>query len=464
LVSSGSVSVWLTTPDQKNLVSPQASVAWTENASGQRTINIDDARRYQEIDGFGANYSDLTTYLMTYRMTEAQRSALLQTLFSAKDGAGFNMIRVAIGANDQVFDQRYNDRASTYADNDGVADYALDSFSIRHDMPYIIPRLRDAMAVNPGLKILATAWWQPSWLVVPDSKSCAGRENGRPFVTVDPKHYDVYANLFVKYVQAYSAEGVNLWAVSPQNEPNCSGGAQQNMVLSASGQNAFIRDYLDPALHASNLGVGIVPDVDNYCYGNAYTNTLLNDPSTSKKILGPAWHGYCDGKGSKIATMYPATPHYMSEVGYGAPYKWVNLTGSNGGSAEVIAELRNYAKAYLWHAMANDRDGSLSNCPGKFCGSLIRIDQTSGEVSYDMPFYVLEHFSKFARPGSVRIDSNQDGPIQNVAFKNADGSFVLVAANTHASKSQSVSVNWHGHAISFNVPANSIATFTWEGE
>jgi glucosylceramidase len=436
------------------------------NTPNNIVVNEDDV--YQQIDGFGGNFSDLTTYLMTNYMTSTQRSALMQNLFSQSNGAGISVIRTAMGANDQVFDKTYNENASTYDDNAGSADYSLAHFSISHDTPYAIPRIQDALSVSPGLRILGSAWWQPSWLVVTDNSTC-GVGNGRTYVTVDPNHYSTYANMFVKYVQAYTSYNIPIWAVEPQNEPQCGGQTQQNIELPAASQNSFIKSYLYPAFQSNNISTGIIPNVDKYCNDtNVYTgyvNTILSDSTTLPEILGPSWHSYCQPSAASFLTTtrnsYPSTGIYESEVTYGSPYNWANLTGQGGGSADAVAVMRNWGKTFLFHAMANSSTGALGDCNATYCAPMFEIDTSTGNVSYLMEFYVLEHFSKFAKPGGYRIDSNQSGSIQNVAFKNPDGSKALVVANTDGTNAQTVGIQWGNQTFSYTLPANSLATFAW---
>ena len=413
--ASPSVKVYLTTPDQTNLVTQQSSISFsiTGTGSSSNQITVDEGTTYQTVIGFGANYSDLTTYLMTNYMNATQRTALMQKLFDPSTGT-ISVVRIAIGANDQVYTNSYNNSASTYDDNGGTADYSLTNFSIAHDTAYIIPRIQDALAVNPDLKILGSAWWQPSWLVVTDSTTC-GTGNGKPYLTVDPTHYSTYANLFVKYIQAYAAHQIPIWAVEPQNEPQCGGQTQQNIELPAASQNSFIKNYLYPAFQSNSITTAIIPNVDQYCDNTnvhtSYVNTILSDTTTLSEILGPSWHGYCSPSSASFITTthnsYPSSGAFETEVGYNAPYSWSNLTAQGGGSADIIAVMRNWGQVFLFHAMANSTAGTLGTCDAEWCGPIFEIDTSNGNVFYLMSFYVLEHFGSFVRPGAYRIDSNE---------------------------------------------------------
>jgi glucosylceramidase len=463
------ITVWLTTSDQKNLVTRQPAPKISALTPGQNLIEVWEDKPAQEIDGFGANFSDLTAYLTTYDMSSEKRRQLYRSLFSKEAGAGFDIVRLSIGANDQVYDKQYNVKATTYDDNGGKPDYQLTNFSIAHDEQYLIPRLREAFQINPSLKVLATVWWQPSWLVVKDTQTC-GVGNGRPYLMADPNHYDTYAQLLVKYIQQFSSQGIRIWAVEPQNEPQCGGQTQQNIEMPAEKQAIFIRDFLYPAFQKQKIAAGIIPNVDQYCDSKRvttrYVDTFLKDPLLQAKILGTSWHGYCTPAASasfmsKVLKSNPLFKVYQTEVGYSAPYQWKNLTRQDGGSSDVIAVLRNGGSAFLWHALANSTKGDLGTCDATYCGPLLEIDRATSEVHYLMPYYVLEHFSRFLYRGSERLESTANGILENVAFRNRDGSVVLVVANTDQVEERSFSVKSKEVSFSYQLPPNSIATFRW---
>jgi glucosylceramidase len=462
--------VWVTTSDQRNLVARQGDQQITARASDpQDVIEIWEDKPAQAIEGFGANFSDLTAYLTTYDMSPEQRAQLYRSLFSKETGAGFDIVRLSIGANDQVYDKQYNAKATTYDDNGGEPDYALAKFSVAHDEQYLIPRLKEVVQINPSVKVLGTVWWQPSWLVVRDQQTC-GVGNGRPYLMADPNHFDTYAQLLVKYVQAFSQHGIRIWAVEPQNEPQCGGQTQQNIEMPAEKQAIFIRDFLYPAFQKQRITAGIIPNVDQYCDSKhvktSYVDVFTKDPRLSAMILGPSWHGYCSpaSTASRIGEVLKSNPSfeaYQTEVGYSAPYQWKNLTRQDGGSSDVIAVLRNGGNAYLWHALANSTKGDLGTCDASYCGPLFEVDRANGDVHYLMPFYVLEHFSKFLSSGSVRLESTASSTLENVAFRNRDGSIVLVVANTDPSRVHTFLVKSKEISSSYRLPPNSLATFRW---
>src|SRR6266852_7941813 len=169
------------------------------------TIEVDDSVKYQQIDGFGASLTDSSAWLISQKLTETQRTQLLEMLFDPKKGIGLSILRQPMGASDFAL-QNY-----TYDDLPrGQTDPDMKLFSIDHDRSYIIPILRQSLALNPKLKIIGSPWSPPGWM-----KTSGSTIEG----TLLPSAFAPLSQYFVKYVQSYEAAGVPIFAVTPQNEP-----------------------------------------------------------------------------------------------------------------------------------------------------------------------------------------------------------------------------------------------------
>ena len=97
--------------------------------------------------------------------------------------------------------------------------------------------LKQIIAINPSIKILATPWSAPVWMK--DNNNSIGG-------SLLSQYYNVYANYFVKYIQAMKAEGITVTAITPQNEP-LYGGNNPSMVMTAEQERDFIKNNLGPA-------------------------------------------------------------------------------------------------------------------------------------------------------------------------------------------------------------------------
>jgi glucosylceramidase len=120
------------------------------------TIFVNDAKRFQAIDGFGASITDSSAWLLRNKLSESQFQKIMEQLFGREKGIGLSLLRQPMGSSDFALeDYTYDDMPP------GESDTELQHFSIEKDQRYIIPVLRAALAINPRIKILATPWSPP---------------------------------------------------------------------------------------------------------------------------------------------------------------------------------------------------------------------------------------------------------------------------------------------------------------
>ena len=211
------------------------------------TIEIDDSVKYQQVDGFGASLTDSSAWLLSQKLTPAQRRTLLKQLFDTKQGIGLAILRQPMGSSDfSLADYSYDDAPP------GGSDPKLKRFTIDRDRQYILPVLREALAVNPNLKIIASPWSPPGWM-----KTSGSMIGG----TLLPSSFTPLACYFVRFVQAYQAAGVPLFAITPQNEPRNIPADYPGMGMTAEQQTVFIREHLGPAFRDAHLKTRSWPSI-----------------------------------------------------------------------------------------------------------------------------------------------------------------------------------------------------------
>src|SRR5262245_35074376 len=189
-----SVSVWLTTPDQLNLLAPQGAVAFQADA-GQNatTVDVDSRTTFQQVDGFGASFTDSSAWLVSTKLTASARADVMSRLFDPVAGIGLSYLRQPMGASDFALSSyTYDDMPA------GQTDASLSHFSIDHDRAYILPLLKQARLINTQLRIVATPWSPPAWM-----KSSQSMIGG----VLNTSAMAPLAGYFVKFLQAYQAEG-----------------------------------------------------------------------------------------------------------------------------------------------------------------------------------------------------------------------------------------------------------------
>lgn len=439
------VDVWLTKADQSILLEKQTTIlAFTTTPNNYPTIAVDTSTSFQAVEGFGYTLTGGSA-LMMHRMSQSNRNLLLEELFRCEQPKMcVSYLRVSLGASD--LDERvfsYNDIPSDQQDLN------LDHFSLSYDTLYLIPILKSVLQINPGIKIMASPWSAPLWM-----KSNRNSVGG----SLLPQYYPVYARYFVKYIQAMSAQGIRIDAVTVQNEPQ-HGGNNPSMVMSAAEQAQFVRDHLGPAFQAAGLDTKIVI-WDHNCDNPQYPISILNDAAARRYVDGSAFHLY-NGDISALSTVHQAHPDkrlYFTE-------QW---TGSNGTfrgdflwhiKNVVIGSMRNWSVNALEWNLASD-PGFRPHTPGgcTMCKGALSID---GNVAVrNVSYYIIAQASVFVPPGSVRISSNGAGKLHHVAFKRPDGKKVMVVLND-TNGTELFNIEFNGKKALAHLPAESAGTFVW---
>lgn len=437
------VEVWLTTESLSFALEAQAETEFvTEEANGTAVVvEIDESIQYQSIDGWGVSITDASAWLLTNRLSSKKRSEVMEDLFGAS-GIGLSMLRQPIGATD------FNWELYSYADD--PVDGSLNGFSIERDLPYIVPRVKEALVYNPQMKIIASPWSPPGWMKTSNSLIKGTLRN---------EHYQSNADYFVKFIQAYEDEGIPIYAVTPQNEPGYTPSNYPGMFLSASQQVNFIGNYLGPALDAAGLSrVKVICHDHNYD-GLSIPQAILSSDA-AKYVDGTGFHHY----GGPIQAMdtlnaeYPEKGIWFTEGGFG---DW------NSSFDNIVHEMieipRNWAKSIiLWNAALDENDQPAILGPDNTNHGMVTIrSDRLDDVSYTVQYYFLGHLSKFVRPGATRVKSpSWIGSIETVAFVNTDGARSLVVANrNHIAKE--ILVKWGSKSFRYTVPARSMMTFKW---
>ncbi|MBC8378382.1 MAG: hypothetical protein H8E62_04325 [Planctomycetes bacterium] len=419
-------------------------------------VNIDEATVYQEIDGFGASFTDSSAWVVHDFLDTADYLGLMEDLFDPVTGFGLSYIRQPMGTSDmrRKPDYTYDDMPT------GQTDYTLANFSIAEDHDYIIPVLLKALEINPDVKIMSSPWSPPPWM-----KSNQDFQGG--WLTNTPAIYSTYGDYFVKYVQAYAAEGIPIDAITVQNEPGLEIG-YPSLYMSASDQIQLIEE-VGPKFQAAGIDTKIVAYDFNW-NNTSFPLTVLADPEARSYIDGVAWHHYA-GNVSAQTTVHNAYPNKGTYFTEGAIGEWLYAEGDFDGPLIHAANLlinttRNWAKCVvLWNMALHERpNGPIT--PGETgcwtCFGLVTVDSTTKTITKNSPLYALGHASKFLKPGAQRIDSDDTSstPIKNVAFVNTDGSIVVFAVN-EATDIRNIQINWNGDSLIYPVSPRSVTTFTW---
>ena len=440
-----------TTPAEpwKEMSAPLLSPA---SGAASNMVNLDAGTVYQAVDGFGGCFNELGWEALQ-PLDGAQRAVALKALFDAS-GCNFNLCRAAIGANDFALEW--------YSLDETPGDYAMTNFSLERDRKILIPFMKAAMEYQPKLAVWGVPWCPPSWM-----KTGNAYKGGN--MKQDPETLAAYALYFSKYVQAYRQEGINLYAVHPQNEPKYNNNVYPQCAWNGQEINTFLRDYLIPRLKKDNvsvqvwLGTIVNPNLADF------TDPALGDPATGPAIAGVGYQ--YDGQSAMLAThqKYPDKKMLQTETEcYNGANSWDEAATT---FRKMIEDMNHFANGYtFWNMILNEKSTSSW---GWKQNSLLKIDGQTKQIIYNPEFYAMKHFGHFVRPGAVRIGlSGTAGAGGNeaafmgqnlAAFRNPSGELILIIRNPNAS-ALPVTVQAGVRAARLDIPAqsmNSVALAGW---
>lgn len=464
------VAAWLTTADGNSQLARQGDVTFApDSAYNPLTIDVDENHMYQQIDGFGGSLTDTSAWLIH---NSPFSTTIMAKLFDPTNGIGISFLRQPIAASDfTVTNQPYS-----YDDMPpGQSDPNLTHFSITHDITYIVPLLQQALQLNSNLKIMANPWSPPGWM-----KANGLMTDPNNSGSLLPTSYGPLAAYFVKFIQAYQALGIPIYAISPQNEPGFGAPNYPGMHWSADDEANFVNNYLVPALNSANIHpkilgydwiFGFSPNVDEYPFD------LLKNSTTASNLAGTAYHCYYGNPDAmtQVHDAYPQKDIYETEcMDSNEPLLPIEL---------LINAVRNWSKTVvMWNLALNSQGGPRQGIDCTGCLGLATVDPSTGAVSFTRDYYQLGHASKFVVPGAYRIASNSFGSgwpnsktdtsfqngwyhsnvLEDVAFKNPGGSKVLIVYS-RADADRTFKVRWGAEAFTYTLPAGGIVTFRWYG-
>ena len=391
-------------------------------------ITLDPVKRQQTIRGLGATMTDSSAFVL-HRLKEHNPRLYeftMRRLFSPDQGAGFSYLRRPIGSSDYTATESYY----TYADRPSSD---LSTFSIDHDRQYILPTLRDVLRVNPDVKIMGSPWSPPAWMktsgqlhgITPEAKA-AGATN-----RLKSESFDLYAEYFVRYIQAYAEEGVQVDAITLQNEPQFDTASYPCMRMTADDQielakrigSRFRQKGISTRIFVHDHNWTLHRDDREVIGGDAklapveVVTRILSDPDAGPFVSGSAWHCYAGNASDMRATYttirqrFPGKEVYCTELsGWGknrGPWfgdiRWGlehNWLGGLEAGASVALE---------WNLALDHQYGPTLRHDSAAMGLVTVNTDTWRDVKFEREFYAMAHVSLAARPGSRRSERSSPG-------------------------------------------------------
>jgi len=380
-------------------------------------------------EGFGVAITGSSCYNLS-QMEPAERRQLLQRIYG-EEGLGLCNARITFGSSDYS--------AELYSYDDVPGDVALKHFSIERDEAYIIPMIKEILAVNPKLRIFSSPWSPPGWMKTV-GKMCGGY--------MREEYLECFAEYYLRALQAYEAHGIHISALTPQNEPESDQFGKMPACRWHPDAEARFVAILREKLTAAGMDTKIWLFDHNFIWWDRPMWQLDTYPELKNQAQGVAFH-YYKGSIEDVAPLqrkYPQLEYHFTEGGprlydnYGTDWcKWTEMM------AKVMAQ--GFQSFCGWNLMLDETGGP--NIGPFFCGGLVTRDSRSGELAYSGQLKAFAHTSRFIRPGAkiypVSITGQdrimfgypkQSESVVACAAENTDGSFVVVASNHNSDKRQ----------------------------
>lgn len=439
--AGSAISVWITSGDER--FAPAPAVAWqpAPAAPAAHHLRLNPNLKFQEILGFGGAFTDATCYTFN-RLAPSAREELFHELFHPSQ-MGLSVGRICVGSSDYS--------TKLYSFDDGEADPTLSRFSIEHDREYILPMLRQARQANPDLFLFSSPWSPPGWM----------KFNGTMLGGAMRKHsLPVYAQYYLKFLQAYAAEGVPVQALTSQNEVDTDqDGKMPACIWPQEYEIEFIREHLGPLLQQNGMPVKIwVLDHNYNLWGRAVCT--LADTQLRQYANAVAWHGYYGTADmmSKVQDAYPEIEMHWTEGGpdYTEPTYLTDWCKWAGTFSNVLG---NWCRSITAWNLALDEHGRPNIGPFP-CGGVVTIDSQTRAITRCGQYWAFAHYARAIRRGARRFGSQTAGAdLQHVAVQNPDGQQVLVLTNPGPART--VEIRLASMAASIALKTDSVTTLTW---
>ena len=439
--------MWLTTADETQKLAPQPLQAPAGRAAGDEAVTIDTTRHFQKMHGFGAAITDASAQVLS-ALPDEKRKAIMAELFGrASGGLGLSFTRLTVGASD------FSSSDYSYDDSPGnTPDPELRHFSIEPAKKYVLPRTREALAINRDLLVMISPWSAPAWM-----------KTSRSLITgqLQPQYYQPFANYLAHTVEAFGREGVPVSMITIQNEPDFEPGDYPGMRVNSPDRAVIIGRYVGPTFRARGLKTQIL-DYDHNWDNPEMPLTVLADPAARQFVSGVAWHCY-EGDvpaQSPVHDAHPDKDAWLTECSGGdwSP-KYAEVLGWMTDKL-IIGASNNWSRGTLLWNLALDpahgpHTGGCTDCRG-----VVTVDPKTGTITRNVEYYVLGHASRFVLPGAYRVaTSKRSDQVEAAAFVNPDGSRVAILYRK--SGDGPVTVALDGERYTATLPKGSVATLRW---
>jgi glucosylceramidase len=407
------------------------------------SIMIDPTRTFQKVEGFGGAFTEATAATF-YKMSPARQEEIMRASFDKEQGQAYSVCRTHINSCDFAL--------GNYAYTEVDGDTEFKHFSIERDRQALIPMIKGATEIAGAIKLFASPWSPPAWMKTTGQMNHGGK--------LKPEYRDAWARYYCRYIREYEREGIPIWGLSVQNEPEATQ-TWDSCIYTGEEERDFVRDHLGPTLHAEGLErIKLIIWDHNRDRMFERAKAVYDDPEAAKYVWGTGFHWYVGDFFDNVQKVHDAWPDKQLIFTEGCTEKGTHLNSWTLGeryARSMIQDLNHWTVAWVdWNMVLDETGGP--NHVGNFCSAPIICDTRTDEVLYQSSFYYIGHFSRFIRPGAKRIlcASTRD-ELQTTAFVNPDGEIAVVVFN-ESEKSITYALKYNGQAALLESIPRSIQT------
>ena len=387
----------------------------------EKSIFVNPNKQYQSFLGIGGAITDASAEVFAQLSASNQREFL--DAYFGEGGINYNIIRTSIHSSD------FGSGSHTYIEE---GDKKLSTFSIKKDKEFRIPMIKRALGLIGESAIFYASPWSPPAFMKSNKDMLQGGK-------LLPEYYDIWAIYFVKFVEAYEAEGIPVWGLTIQNEPMATQ-RWESCIYSAEEERDFLKNHLGPTM--VNAGFGekniVVWDHNRDLITNR-ANTIFDDPEAAKYAWGIGFHWYETWTGGNpkfdnlglIKESYPDKKLLFTEgcnEGFDST-KYQYWPNAERYGHSIINDFNNGTVGWTdWNILLNENGGP--NHVENFCFAPIHADVIADSLIYTPSYYYLGHFSKFIIPGAKRIStSSSQSLLESTSWMNPNGEMITIVMN-----------------------------------
>jgi glucosylceramidase len=441
-VPAGQLQVIVSSQAGEKLVRNSNLTYTAEDGSSLPTITLTPATTYQSITGFGASFTETATYVLA-RISAAKRAEVLNAFFNPYTGSGYTLCRTAIHSCDFS--------VSSYSYDDTPNDYTLNNFNFSHELQWTVPVIKEAMRIRGAdLKLFASPWSPPGWMKTNNSMLNGGK--------LKSDCGAAWALYFVKYIQAMKSNGIPMWGVTVQNEPAATQ-TWESCIFTAAEERDFLKNYLGPALTTNNTNVKVMIWDHNKDVIVDRVRGVMNDANAAKYVWGVAYHKYAGDQYPNMDIVHNEFPNAWM-VGTECSIRDTG-TDAERMAHEIIGDLNHWSTGYLAWNLSTDYVGGPYHDRSGGCPGPIVVDRATDGAKYLRHYYYMTHFSRYLRPGAVRIGCSFSGTnLETCAFKNQNGTIVVTVLN-RTNSAVNFKIKQGTQIVKPTIPAYSLMNFVF---